>query len=106
MEVNKKYTEIMKLHKMLSAVSIPHSVDRIFDGWQIVYFYNGKQIADVVQHSWSYGADKNLLEIMGLLTSEEEEHDTVLGYLTAEKVFERIRKDFLNRKFGTRRGGY
>ena len=99
MEVNEKYTEILKLHRMLSAVNIPHSVDRMFDGWQIVYFYNGKQIADVVQHFGSYGADENLLEIMGLLTSEEEEHDTVLGYLTAEKVFERIRKDYIKRMF-------
>ena len=29
---------------------------------------------------------------MGLLTPDEEEYDSVLGYLTAEDVFERIRK--------------
>ena len=99
MEVNEKYTEILRLHRMLSAVNIPHRVDRSFDGWQIVDFYNGKQIADVVQHFGSYGADENLLEIMGLLTPEEEEHDTVLGYLTAEEVFERIKNDYSDRTF-------
>lgn len=29
---------------------------------------------------------------MGLLTPDEEEYDSVLGYLTAEDVFERIRR--------------
>lgn len=98
MELNEKYTEILKLHRMLSAVNIPHSIDRMFDGWQIVYFYKGKQIADVIQHFGSYGADENLLEIMGLLTPEEKEHHCVLGYLTAEEVFKRFEEDFLARR--------
>lgn len=105
MKLNENYTEILKLNEMLTKGEIPHSVDRMFDGWQIVYFYNGKRIADVVQHFGSYGADENLLEIMGCLTSEEEEQDSVRGFLTAEEVFERFSKDFLNRKFGTKKGG-
>lgn len=40
-----------------------------------------------------YGSSEGLLEISGLMTREEMDrvHDTVLGYLTAEDVFARIR---------------
>lgn len=98
-EPNENYTEILKLNELLSKTEIPYTIDRYFDGWQIIYFYNGERIADVVEHLGSYGTDKNLLEIMGCLTPEEEEQDRVLGFLTAEEVFERFSKDFLNRKF-------
>lgn len=100
MKTNKKYTEILKLNEMLSKTDIPYSVDKVFDGWQIVYFYNGERIGDAIEHSFSYGSEENLLEIRGLLTPEEEEYDSVWGWLTAEEVFKRISKDFLNRKFG------
>ena len=105
MTLNEEYTEILKLNEMLTKSEIPHSVDRMFDGWQIIYFYNGERIADAIEHFGSYGQDENLIEIMGCLTPEEEEHDKVLGYLTAEEVFERFSKDFLNRKFGTKERG-
>ena len=42
----------------------------------------------------SYGYDNGLLEIMGLLTPEELEYDSVCGYLTAEDVFQRIDKHY------------
>jgi hypothetical protein len=32
------------------------------------------------------------IEIMGLLTPEEQEYDSVVGYLTAEEVFRRIKE--------------
>lgn len=44
-----------------------------------------------------YGREKDLLEIMGLLTPEEEKINSVIGYLTAEDVFERITK-YLDRE--------
>ena len=103
-EPNKNYTEILKLNELLSKTEIPYTIDRYFDGWEIIYFYNGERIADAVQHFASYGADENLLEIMGCLTSDEEQ-DGVLGFLTAEEVFKRFSKDFLNRKFGTKKEG-
>jgi len=40
----------------------------------------------------TFGSQEDKIEIMGLLTDEEAEHDSVLGYLTAEEVFERIKK--------------
>jgi hypothetical protein len=49
---------------------------------------------DAIEHYGSYGNSCDELEIMGLLTPEEVEYDSVVGYLTAEDVFERIRKHY------------
>ena len=42
----------------------------------------------------SYGYKDGLIEIMGLLTEEEREQDDVVGYLTPEEVFRRIKRDW------------
>ena len=91
---NSDYQEILKLDRMLTDASIPHTLDRLFDGWQVCYPNREEQelVMDAIEHYGSYGKDEDKLEIMGLLTPDEEEHDSVLGYLTAEDVFERIRK--------------
>ena len=91
---NSNYQEILKLDRMLTDASIPHTLDRLFDGWQVCYPTREEQelVMDAIEHYGSYGKDEDKLEIMGLLTPDEEEHDSVLGYLTAEDVFERIRK--------------
>ena len=90
---DERYTEIIKLHDMLITAEIPHEFKRIMDGWQVIYPADGpERVMDAVQNFGSYGADENLLEIMGLLTPEEEKHDTVLGYLTAKDVFDRIQE--------------
>ncbi len=88
------YQEILKLDGMLTDASIPHTLDRLFDGWQVCYPTREEPelVMDAIEHYGSYGKDEDKLEIMGLLTPDEEEHDSVLGYLTAEDVFERIRK--------------
>ena len=92
--LDESYTEILKLDKMLTEAGIPHTIDRLFDGWQICYPNNNGRVADAIQHFGSYGHEDNLLEIMGLLTPEEEEHDSVLGHLTAKDVFKRMRKHY------------
>ena len=91
---NSDYQEILKLDRMLTDASIPHTLDRLFDGWQVCYPTREEPelVMDAIEHYGSYGKDEDKLEIMGLLTPDEEEHDSVLGYLTAEDVFERIRK--------------
>ena len=91
---NSDYQEILKLDRMLTDASIPHTLDRLFDGWQVCYPTREEPelVMDAIEHYGSYGKDEDKLEIMGLLTPDEEEHDFVLGYLTAEDVFERIRK--------------
>jgi hypothetical protein len=101
--LDESYTEILKLDKMLTDANIPHTLDRFFDGWQICYPNNDGRVADAIQHFGSYGNTENLLEIMGLLTPEEEEHDSVLGHLTAEDVFNRIIEHYADHP--TEKGG-
>lgn len=60
-------------------------------------FDNEKRIISIVQGYGTYGEEDDLLEIMGLLTEEEEKIDDVTGYLTAEDVFNRIVKYFKNK---------
>lgn len=107
--------EIERLHKMLTDAGIEHEwVDRtppswdkiktgledIVWGWQIiVYKENGERLISAIEGYGTYGYtslfdDKpsDLIEIMGLLTPEEEEHNSVAGWLTAEDVFGRIKE--------------
>lgn len=100
--LDESYTEILKLDKMLTEANVPHTLNRFLDGWQVVYSVNEKRIADAIQHCGSYGNSANLLEIMGLLTAEEEQYDSVKGWLTAEDVFNRMSKHYnaLNEKGG------
>ena len=95
MNTNPSYQEILKLDRMLTKENIPHTLKTIFDGWQVCYPVDVSSsvcVMDAVEHYGSFGKDEDKLEIMGLLTPEEEEHDTILGYLTADEVFERIKK--------------
>lgn len=89
---NPVYQKILKLDKMLTEANIPHTLDTLFDGWQIGYpvrVNDHGNVMDAIEHNGSYG-----LEIMGLLTPEEEEYDSVAGCLDVEEVFERIRKHY------------
>lgn len=101
--LDESYTEILKLDKMLTDAEIPHTLERLMDGWQVCYPDQEKRVADAIEHYGSYGNLENLLEIMGLLTNEEAEHDSVLGHLTAENVFERMRAHYEATK--TEKGG-
>ena len=103
MNATKKYTEIFKLKEMLEKENIPFVFtddSHIFEfigekKYQIEYpctYKSSKRICSVVQGYGTYGAEQNLLEIMGLLTPEEAEQDSVCGWLTADNVFERIKK--------------
>lgn len=107
-----RYKEIFKLKEMLEKAGIPfvyrdESWDRpVLNGncdkvisnakWYHYHIYypakGDKIVCSIIQGDGSFGRDQDLLEIMGLLTEEEAEHDCVAGYLTAEEVFERIEK--------------
>lgn len=91
--LDESYTEILKLDKMLTEAGVPHTIDRLLDGWQVIYPNKESQVADAIQHFGSYGNAENLLEIMGLVLPEETD-DCVLGYLTAEDVFKRMHKHY------------
>ena len=104
-----KYNEIFKLKKMLEKSLVPFEWKE-FDkpskqGFQILYPNDKNRVCSVIEHSFSYGNEKDLLEIQGLLTADEEKCDSVLGNLTATDVFQRIlshwektKRKFLNCK--------
>lgn len=62
-----------------------------YPAYSIQIIKNGKVLCDAVEHTLSYGNKEDLLEIMGGLTEEEQENDSVLGYLTAKEVFKRFK---------------
>ena len=109
--------EIERLHKMLTDAGIEHEWrDRTPKDWYddafgfeikwgyqiIVYKKNGDRLISAIEGYGSHGFGNvlqgyhekygDLIEIMGLLTPEEEEHDSVVGWLTAEEVFRRIQE--------------
>ena len=88
-----RYQEIHVLDKMLAEAEIPHTMKPFMDGFQICYPVESKlnKVMDAIEHFGSYGNEMDLLEIMGLLTPEEQEFDSVLGNLSAQEVFSRIK---------------
>ena len=53
------------------------------NGYQICYpEKDEKRVCSVIEHSFSYGSQEDLLEIQGLLTADEEKCDSVLGNLS------------------------
>ena len=93
--VNPKYQEILKLHVMLLDKDIPHVIEKDLDGWHISYPCTGlDRVLSAVEFKGTYGAEKDLIEIMGLLTPEELLMDSIKGYLTAEEVFNRIKEHY------------
>lgn len=91
-------------------VENPRKLRRINWGYQIViYRPDGERLISAIEGYGTYGyggwdhgtgdtdeKDGDLIEIMGLLTPEEQEHDSVVGYLTAEEVFRRIKEATIN----------
>lgn len=94
--MKERYNEILRLKGMLEKAKIPFEFSKAFAGYHIVYPNNHLKECSVIEHDCSYGREKDLLEIQGLLTKKEykETQDTVIGYLTAEEVFQRIQKNW------------
>lgn len=88
--LNRFYHEIPWLHRRLRAAEIPHDYERLYDGWHISYPSADNCVCSVVEHLYSYGHERDLLETDGLLTEEEKENDWVAGNLEAVDVFARI----------------
>lgn len=94
------YTEILKLKTKLEDAKIPFEFSNLYDGFHLCYPRENKseddtgRVCSVIQHFGSYGHSDDLLEIMGLLTEEESQNDDVVGWLSAEEVFERIKKHY------------
>lgn len=88
--------EPLRLASMCLAHNIPFDIAEMCHGLLICYPCQGADcISDAICHEGSYGRHDGLLEMMGLLTEEESECDSVVGWLTAEQVFERWHKHWL-----------
>ena len=104
--IESKYKEIFKLKQMLEKEKIPFDFtctsypESNFIHYHLEYpnkfDMDGSRIVSVVEGFSSYGMEADKLEIMGLLTPEEAEHDSVAGWLTADDVFKRIKEHYEN----------
>ena len=108
METSKKYKEIFRLKKMLEDANIPFDFFEMdpdarkiipeFEHWHINYPNRGDFIVSAIEGFGTYGEQDDKLEIMGGLTEEEKEEGyDVIGWLTAEEVFERIYNKVLSK---------
>ena len=92
------FTEMNKLGYMLACTLIPYEMTKLYNGYHIEYPNHDNCICSVVCHDFSYGHQDGLLEIMGLLTEEEAEFDSVKGWLDADEVFKRISRDYFHKE--------
>lgn len=94
--------EIERLVSLLNDARIPYERDDDMMYNKLVnvsikrvkYPCNDNFVCSAIQGDYTYGGRENLIEIMGLLTDEEKQHDSVRGYLTADEVFQRIKADW------------
>ena len=100
--------EIFRLKRMLEKAEIPFdwieslgydkrlmmAYPDLLEHYHICYPVQGDgQRISVIEGFGTYGREQDKLEIMGGLTEEEKEEGyEVIGWLTAEEVFERIKK--------------
>ena len=88
-------TEMEKLEIMLTTMNVPFEITDHWSGSKQIWYPSCEdKICDVICFYGSYGYERGLLEIMGLV-DEEETGDSVEGWLTAEEVFERIWDDYI-----------
>lgn len=95
--------EFDKLVSMLDKAGIPYERDdedddSSMDMKRIHYPQTNNFVCSVIFGHGSYRYEDGLLEIMGLLTDEERKWDSVCGHLTAEDVFQRIKKHYEENK--------
>ena len=109
-----KYKEIFKLKRMLEKEGIPFDFIECFgydkkllsaypdllEHYQICYPDKSEiRVISVIEGFGTYGAERDRLEIMGLLTPWEKYYGgSVIGGLTAQNVFKRIEKDWEEKK--------
>ena len=107
MKKKTKYKEIFKLKRMLEKEGIYFEFREGFglskdflglypsiEHYQICYPSDSHRWISVIEGIGTYGAEQDLLEIQGGLTPEEEKEvglSRIIGSLTAQDVFERIK---------------
>lgn len=99
------YNSIFRLKDMLDNENIPcEFLDRSYEfgsietkHYQILVYKpnrDNERLISVIEGTHTFGGDEDLLEIMGCLTEEEQEFDDVVGNLTTEEVFNRIKTNY------------
>lgn len=78
----------------MKKADIPYEFENLYSGGHIMYPNNRKRVCSAIEHEYSYGSYDDKIEIMGLLTEEEKKCDSVIGNLTAEEVFRRIKEHY------------
>ncbi len=95
--LNPDYQEILHLHELLEKENVPHSMERLFDGWIIIYQDDqGNRIGDAIEHLGSYGAFKDTIEVFGFGLREPK------GWLKASEAFRYFKTAEKRRKKGKR----
>ena len=101
-------SELDKLAEYLHKIKMPfmqYECNKKFDERDLIFTLDRHQICvpdqdtpvwDVICQYGSYGYEEGLLEAYGAIVDEEEDGNTVVGYLTAEDVIKRLEKTGLN----------
>lgn len=91
-EANPFYTSILDLDKRLTEAGIPHVLQRVCDGWQIIYPSLEEREGDVVAHFGSYGHEEDLIEAYGFNFQD------VKGWLSVDDAFNLIKNFNVKRR--------
>ena len=106
--------EIFRLKRMLEKAEIPfefiegfgydkslkEELPDLMEHYQICYPSRRNMKISVIEGLGTFGREQDRLEIMGGLTPYEQFYhgDSPIGFLTAENVFKRIKKDWEEHK--------
>ena len=106
--------EIFRLKRMLEKAEIPfefiegfgydkslkEELPDLMEHYQICYPSRRNMKISVIEGFGTFGREQDRLEIMGGVTPYEQFHhgDSPIGFLTAENVFKRIKKDWEEHK--------
>ena len=104
--MNEKYQrELLLLAEGLIKRGIQFGFRDISDGGQIIvykktahpyeYTNNLRRRWDAICHSYSYGHEQGLLELMGTLVDDVKCNNLVEGWLTAKEILKRVDKEAL-----------
>ena len=81
---NYRWNSVCQGYEGCPSMFLPHQ-DQI-----VVYDDHNTRLWDAVCHFGSYGHEKGLLEIMGVIVDEEADGGSVIGWLTADDVIKRL----------------
>ena len=95
------YNAIIEVSENLKELNIPHKIISLYDGYQIKFPFTK---ADIIEHEFSYGHEKDLMEVMGfnwniIQKGEYAKYDDVLGYLSVREVLKLVVCKYIEKCF-------